>query len=124
MNITVLNQDGWRTHEAKELRIQVLDASGLPVSLTNPVELALRWVLRRQSDCPDVLTKTTADGSITIEDADEDANDQSVAVISIEEGEIIDPNVYWHALRDDTAGVMLGYGDAYIGPGVAPPEEG
>ena len=119
----VLNEDGWRLYERKDLRIQVCDGEGNPASLNG---LDLRYQLRREANGQTVyIEKTTLAGDITIEDADEYEGDQSVAVVAIQPEDYVGMpwRIYWHALRDDSADLMLGEALAYIGPGVKPPED-
>lgn len=119
-NMRVLREDRWRTWERKALKVQIFDEAGQPLNLSSLSQL--RYQLRREAGGTVLLEKTRQAGEITIEDAVPADGDQSVAVIAIDEGDVAKPRKYWHAMRDDEAGVMLGEDTAEIAFGIEPQE--
>jgi len=106
-DITEANK--WFRGEHKVIRITMEDA-------TNLTTFALQWVVQHPGSSVDLLTKSSADGGITVED--DGANVGAVAVIEVETEDtmLLDARTYHHALWRVDPGVeqILSEGSALL----------
>lgn len=108
--------------ERKNIRIDVVDASGNPYNMTGKT---LEWVIRKGSNGPVVLTKSGAAITLTNNAGTNDraivALDADDTVDGLTDEFLINPGRYSHALRQADAGdeAILSYGDFVLGAAAA-----